>query len=108
MLDGRMALQHWGLSELMAATVSLHHIPGHLDRHVLRLDREALQYLLVLFIADQAACLIAGESKGAETRDAPSPPFASILPWPDRPATAPRQLLIGQLRETEAIAGAAR
>ncbi len=73
MLDGRMALQHWGLSELMAATVSLHHIPGHLDRHVLRLDRKALQYLIVLFIADQAACLIAGESKALKQETLPPP-----------------------------------
>jgi HD-like signal output (HDOD) protein len=110
-LVGRMALQHWGLSELMVETVSLHHVPGYLDRNELGLDSEALQYLLVLFLADQAACLIVGESKGADTGDAPlarlHPSYHGLV---DRKKL--RQLLLdrsllGQLREAEAIAGAA-
>jgi HD-like signal output (HDOD) protein len=109
-LVGRMALQHWGLSELMVETVSLHHVPGYLDRNELGLDREALQYLLVLFLADQAACLITAESIGTDTGDAPlahlHPSYHGLI---DRKKL--RQLLLdrsllGQLREAEAIAGA--
>jgi len=110
-LVGRMALQHWGLSELMVETVSLHHVPGYLDRNELGLDSEALQYLLVLFLADQAARLIAGESKGTDPGDAPlarlHPSYHGLV---DRKKL--RQLLLdrsllGQLREAEAIAGVA-
>ncbi|MCX5827814.1 MAG: HDOD domain-containing protein [Deltaproteobacteria bacterium] len=109
-LVGRLALQHWGLSELMVETVSLHHVPAYLHRNELGLDHEALQYLLVLFLADQAACLIAGESNGAGIRDAPidrlHPSYHGLIDQKKLQQLLLDRSLLGQLREAEAIARA--
>lgn len=109
-LVGRLALQHWGLSDLMVETVSLHHVPAYLNRDELGLDHEALQYLLVLFLADQAACLIAGESKGTYTGDTPCdrlhPSYHGLIDQKKLQQLLLDRSLLGQLREAEAIAGA--
>lgn len=109
-LVGRMALQHWGLSDLMVETVSLHHVPAYLNRNELGLDREALHYLLVLFLADQAAGLIAGESKGTDAENAPierlHPSFHDQIDRKRLQQLLLDRSLLGQLREAEAIAGA--
>ncbi len=110
-LVGRLALQHWGLSDLMVETVSLHHVPGYLNRDELGLDHEALQYLLVLFLADQAACLIADESKGADTGgdthiERLHPSYHGLIDRKKLQQLLLDRSLLGQLREAEAIAGA--
>jgi HD-like signal output (HDOD) protein len=109
-LVGRLALQHWGLSDLMVETVSLHHVPAYLNRDELGLDHEAVQYLIVLFLADQAACLIAGESNGADTGDAPidrlHPSYHDQIDRKNLQRLLLDRSLLGQLREAEAIARA--
>ncbi|MFA5182291.1 MAG: HDOD domain-containing protein [Syntrophales bacterium] len=108
-LVGRLALQHWGLSELMVETVSLHHVPSYLNRDGLGLDHEALQYLLVLFLADQAACLIAGEVNETDTGDASidrlHPSYHGLIDQKKLQQLLLDRSLWGQLREAEAIAG---
>lgn len=107
---GRLALQHWGLSDLMVETVSFHHVLGYLNRDELGLDHETVQYLLVLFLADQAANLIAGESNGADTGDTPidrlHPSYHSLVDQKKLQQLLLDRSLLGQLREAEAIAKA--
>lgn len=109
-LVGRLALQHWGLSKLMVEAVSLHHAPVYLDRNELGLDHEAVQYLLVLFLADQAACLIAAESNGADLGNAPidrlHPSYHGLIDQKKLHQLLLDQSLLGQLREAEATASA--
>jgi hypothetical protein len=57
-LVGQLALQHWGLSWLIVEIVTQHHAPGYFAPADLGLDRESLQYLLVIFLADQAALIV--------------------------------------------------
>lgn len=107
-LVGRLALQHWGLSDLMVETVGLHHAPARLNRGALGLDQEAMQYLLVLFLANQAACLIAGESDGTDIGDAPIERLHSsyhcLIDQKKLQQLLLDQSLLGQIREAEAIA----
>jgi HD-like signal output (HDOD) protein len=109
-LVGRLALQHWGLSELMVETVSLHHVPGYLNRDVLGLDHEAVQYLLVLFLADQAASLLAGGSNGTDVEGIPidrlHPSYHGLVDQKKLKQLLLDRSLLGQLREAEAIAKA--
>jgi HD-like signal output (HDOD) protein len=60
---GRLAFEEWGFSDLMVRMVERHHAPSWLEMHSVGLDQEPLQYLLVLFLSDQAAKLFAGEGK---------------------------------------------
>jgi HD-like signal output (HDOD) protein len=71
-LVGRLAFEEWEFSELMKSVVELHHAPHFLEIEALRLDGERLKYLLVLFLADQVAKLLA--SGGGE--QAPVAPLA--------------------------------
>jgi HD-like signal output (HDOD) protein len=58
-LIGRLAFEEWEFSELMKSVVELHHAPHIMEIEALRLDGERLKYLLVLFLADQVAKLLA-------------------------------------------------
>ena len=105
---GRLALQHWGLSKLMIETVSLHHAPVYLSREKLGMDHEAMQYVLVLFLADQAACLIAGNSNNGNMGGAPidrlHPSYHGLIDQKRLQRLLLDQSLLGQLRDAEAIA----
>jgi len=110
-LVGRLALQHWGLSGLMVETVSLHHVPAYLDREGLGLSQEAVQYLLVLFLADQAAGLIAGQNEEEGLGTAPviehlHPSYHDLVDRKILQQLLLDQSLLGQLREADAIAKA--
>lgn len=109
-LVGRLALQNWGLSQLMVETVSLHHVPAYLKRNELRLDHEAVQYLLVLYLADQASCLIANENNGTDIEDCLidrlHPSYHGMIDQKKLLQLLLDQSLLGQLREAEAIAKA--
>jgi HD-like signal output (HDOD) protein len=61
-LIGRLAFEEWEFSDLMKSVVERHHAPHHMEIEALRLDGERLKYLLVLFLADQAAKLLASGS----------------------------------------------
>ena len=105
---GRLALQRWGLSKLMIDTISLHHAPVYLSRDKLGMDHEAMQYLLVLFLADQAACLIAGDSNKGNIGETPidrlHPSYHGLIDQKKLQRLLLDQSLLGQLREAEAIA----
>jgi HD-like signal output (HDOD) protein len=107
-LVGRLALQHWGLSPLMVEAVSLHHAPAKFPPDALGLDRETLQYLLVLFLADQAAKLFAG----ADTADLDDirtdrlhPAYHSLIDRNKLSSLIADKSLLAQLREAEATIG---
>jgi HD-like signal output (HDOD) protein len=110
-LVGRMALQHWGLSALMVETVSLHHAPAYLSRSDLGLEQEALQYLLVLFLANQAACLISdpgeecGSDPGGACLDRLHPSYHDLIDRKRLQQLLLDRSLLGQLREASALAG---
>ncbi len=105
-LVGRLALEHWGLSPLMVETVALHHAPVHIPPDELSLDREAMQYLLVLFLADRAAHLFAGgEAGGEEQMDRLHPAYHALIDQNRLFHLIQDKSLLGQLREAEAIAG---
>ena len=106
-LVGRLALQQWGLSELMVKTVSLHHVPGYLNLSDLGLDNEALQYLLVLFLSDQTATMIAAENAGSDSTAANitqlHPSYHGLIDQKRLQHLLLDQSVLGQLREAEAI-----
>jgi hypothetical protein len=55
----RLAFEEWAFSNLMIKTVEWHHSPGYLEMDRLGLGSDDLQYLLVLFLSDQVAKLLA-------------------------------------------------
>lgn len=106
-LVGRLALQQWGLSELMVKTVSLHHAPGYINLSELGLDNEVLQYLLVLFLSDQAATMIAAEHAGIDISETSikrlHPSYHSLIDQKRLQQLLLDQSVLGQLKEAEAI-----
>jgi HD-like signal output (HDOD) protein len=58
-LLGRLAFEEWAFSELMIKTVEGHHTPGFMEMERLGLGSDELKYLLVLFLSDQVAKLLA-------------------------------------------------
>ena len=58
-LLGRLAFEEWAFSELMIKTVEWHHHPGFTEMERLGLGSGELKYLLVLFLSDQVAKLLA-------------------------------------------------
>jgi HD-like signal output (HDOD) protein len=104
-LVGRLALEHWGLSNLLVETVALHHAPVHIPPHELGLDREALQYLLVLFLADQAAHLFADGEAAEDQLDRLHPAYHALIDRNRLLHLIQDKVLLSQLREAEAIAG---
>ena len=109
-LVGRLAMQQWGLSELMVKTVSFHHAPGYLNLSELGLDNEVLQYLLVLFLSDQVATMIASENAGTDINNAPisrlHPSYHGLIDQKRLQQLLLDQSVLGQLKETEAIGNA--
>lgn len=104
-LVGRLALQHWQLSPLMVETVTLHHAPTFLSPAELVIDRETMQYLLVLFLADGAARLFAG-ADGEEPRiDRLHPGYHDLIDRNKLTRLITDKSLLTQLREAEAIIG---
>ncbi len=63
-LIGQMVFQEWGFSDMMVKLCGLHHVPSCIKMNALRLSGTQLQYLVVLYIADQLAKVLAG-SDGA-------------------------------------------
>ncbi len=104
-LVGRMALHHWGLSRLIVETVALHHAPVHCSPAELGLDHEALQYLLVMFLADQAARLFAGRGSADARVDLLHPAYHCLIDQNKLSQLIVDKSLMGQLREAEAITG---
>ncbi len=83
-LIGRLAFEEWEFSELMKTVVELHHAPQVKEIEELRLDGERTKYLLVLFLADQVAKVLAGEEGGMVS----IAPLAEIVPPPHPSAKA--------------------
>ncbi len=54
-LIGRLVFEEWGFSDLMVKIIEKHHDPSAMKMDELQLTRAELQYLLVLFMADQFA-----------------------------------------------------
>ena len=106
-LVGRLALQQWGLSELMVKTVSLHHVPGYLNQSELGLDNEVLQYLLILFLSDQTATMIAAENAGSGNTAARitqlHPSYHGLIDQKRLQQLLLDQSVLWQLKEAEAI-----
>ncbi|MHB8910074.1 MAG: HDOD domain-containing protein [Syntrophales bacterium] len=104
-LVGRMALRQWGLSPLIIETVTLHHAPVCCAPAELGLDDEILQYLLVVFLADQAARLFAGRSDADTHADLLHPAYHGLIDQNKLSRLIVDKSLMGQLREAEAITG---
>ncbi len=104
-LVGRLAVQNWGLSPLIAQTVGLHHAPAYLPPNDLCLDSESMQYLLVMFLADQAARLYAAKDGGDARVDRLHPAYHSLIDRNKLSQLMIDKSLLGQLREAEAITG---
>ncbi len=101
-LVGQLAVRHWGLSPLIVQTIALHHAPPSLSADAVGVDREVQSYLLVLFLADQAARLFAGG--GAAVRvDRLHPSYHALIDRHTLSQLIADKSLIGQLREAEAI-----
>lgn len=104
-LVGRLALQHWGLSPLMVEAVALHHAPADLPPEALGLDQETLSYLVILFLADQAAKLFAGAGKDDVRTDRLHPAYHGLIDQNKLFRLIADKSLLAQLREAEAITG---
>ncbi len=102
---GRLAMQHWGFSPLLVEMVTLHHAPVCLSPCDLGLDRERLQYLLALFLADQAARLFAGASKEDAPIDCLHPTYHDLVDQNIFSRLMADKSLLTQLREAEAVTG---
>jgi HD-like signal output (HDOD) protein len=61
---GRLACEQWGLPEIIAKTVEMHHAPSFVEIDAIGLDEEYLKYLLALFVADQLAKIFANGENG--------------------------------------------
>jgi len=61
---GGIALENWNFSELMTASVTMHHTPSFIEAGVNKVSPETLKYVLALFLADQVAKLFADWDKG--------------------------------------------
>jgi hypothetical protein len=74
------------------------------------MDHEAVEYLLVLFLADQAASLIAGEGNVTDMGDTPSdrlhPSYHGLIDQKKLQQLLLDRSLLGQLRDAEVIAKA--
>lgn len=103
-LVGQLAVRHWGLSPLIVRAIALHHAPALLDAETLGLDQEIQHYLLILFLADQAAHLFAAGSGGYDARvDRLHPSYRGLIDRQKLSQLIVDKSLIGQLREAEAI-----
>jgi HD-like signal output (HDOD) protein len=104
-LLGRLAFEEWAFSELLIQTVEGHHYPGYLELERLGLDSENLKYLLVLFLSDQVAKLMADTGAGGSS--------VASLDISYRPLFAKRKLLdlildsslFTEIRKTKAMMG---
>jgi HD-like signal output (HDOD) protein len=63
-LIGRLVFEQWSFPDLMVKTVELHHAPSVVEMDSIGVDGASLKYLLVLFLADQVARLLADEDRG--------------------------------------------
>ena len=66
-LLGRLAFEEWAFSDLMIKTVEWHHTPGFIEMERLGLGSDELKYLLVLFLSDQVAKLLADEGSNGSS-----------------------------------------
>ena len=104
-LLGRLAFEEWAFSELLIQTVEGHHYPGYLELERLGLDSETLKYLLVLFLSDQVAKLMAHQGASGSK--------VASLDISYRPLFAKRKLLdlildsslFSEIRKTKAVMG---
>ena len=102
---GRLAFEEWAFSELLILTVEGHHTPGYLEMERLGLDSENLKYLLVLFLSDQVAKLMADTGAGGSS--------IASLDLSYRPLFARKKLLdlildsslFSEIRKTKAMMG---
>jgi tRNA A-37 threonylcarbamoyl transferase component Bud32 len=101
---GQIALEQWDFSGLMIKSVAMHHVPSYADAVTLGLDDEQLKYILVLFLADQMATLMA-------ERDTEiiriNPLLESYHPFIDRNRLMTKVMdanFLAQIREAETIA----
>jgi HD-like signal output (HDOD) protein len=66
-LLGRLAFEEWAFSDLMIKTVEWHHTPGFMEMEGLGLGSDDLKYLLVLFLSDQVAKLLADKGSNGSS-----------------------------------------
>jgi HD-like signal output (HDOD) protein len=66
-LLGRLAFEEWAFSDLMIKTVEWHHTPGFMEMERLGLGSDELKYLLVLFLSDQVAKLLADKGSNGSS-----------------------------------------
>ena len=105
-LVGQLALKHWGLSPPIVNSVALHHALPYHPATDLPPDREAMHYLLVLFLADQAARLFAGAEGYEDRLNQLHPSYHSLIDRNKLSRLIVDAALMGQLREAEAIIAA--
>lgn len=101
---GQIAMEQWNFSALMIKSVAMHHVPSYADAVTLGLDDEQLKYILVLFLADQMAKLMA--ERDAETIRV-NPLLESYHPFIDRNRLMNKVTdanFLAQIREAETIA----
>jgi HD-like signal output (HDOD) protein/tRNA A-37 threonylcarbamoyl transferase component Bud32 len=101
---GRIALEQWSFSELMVNVIDLHHAPSFLDKNDIALDDEHLKYVIVLFIADQAAKLFVSWNSTPVEVDALLPSYHPLIDRNRLMARITDTALLAQLREAESIA----
>lgn len=102
-LIGQMALQNWGLSQLIIKTVALHHAPASHGADTLGVDQQMQHYLLILFLADQAARIFAGCGDTDVRVDRLHPSYLGMIDRQKLSQLVVDKSLLGQLREAEAI-----
>jgi HD-like signal output (HDOD) protein/tRNA A-37 threonylcarbamoyl transferase component Bud32 len=101
---GRIALEQWSFSELMVNVTDLHHAPSFLEKNDLFLDDEHLKYVLILFMADQAAKLFVSWNSTPVQIDTLLPSYHPLIDRNRLIARITDTALLAQLREAEAVA----
>jgi HD-like signal output (HDOD) protein len=102
-LVGQLAARNWMLSPLIVKTIALHHAPVSLGADTLGVDPEMQHYLLILFLADQAARLFAGNCGNDVRVDRLHPSYHGMIDQHKLSQLFFDKSLMGQLREAEAI-----
>lgn len=57
----RLAFDKWKLEDSMGRVIGNHHLPSHIENSNIVIDREDLNYLVTLFLADQIAKIFSSE-----------------------------------------------
>ncbi len=107
-LLGRLAFEEWAFSDLMIQTVEWHHAPGFLEMERLGLDSDDLKYLLVLFLSDQVAKLLADKGPDGSSVASLDLSYRTLFPKRKLQDLILDSSLFSEIKKAKALIGTSR